>query len=181
MSKANMNQASVQDPKIVGPVAEQLLSHLEDEKASLGAMLNAVRDVHFALRDLDDEALRKSLVDEARELSASTKMQQRRRQLQNKLATILDVAPQDVTLKRLLAVTSGSVRESVETVWRSLTEMAREMDRLNRQNAAMISLSLSIARGVIERLTGVTAVSESYNAIGARSETHVGPLIQWGG
>jgi hypothetical protein len=78
-------------------------------------------------------------------------------------------------------MTSGSLRESVESIWRSLSAMAAEMDVLNRQNAAMIGQSLSIARGVVERLTGVSAVGESYNAAGGRAETYVGPLIQWGG
>jgi hypothetical protein len=181
MSTKLARQSPAQSVNIAGPVAEQLLSHLGDEKESLAAMLTAVRDVHVALRDLNDEALRKSLEAEARELSSSLTIQQRRRELQLNLAPILQIPPQEVTLRRLISATSGSVRESVELIWRSLTEMATEMDRLNRQNAAMIGLSMTIARGVIERLTGVTAVGESYNAIGGRAETHVGPLIQWGG
>jgi hypothetical protein len=180
MSNASMNLVPTQEVTIVGPVVEHLLSHLDDESAALAAMLNAVRDVHNALKCLDDETLRKSLESEAHQLSSSISLQQRRSQLQGELASVLNVAPQDVTLRRLIAMTSGSLRESIERLWRSLTAMAAEIERLNRQNSAMISQSLAIARGVVERLTGVSGVGESYNAVGARAETHVGPLIQWG-
>ena len=181
MSTDATNSMSVQEPMIVGPVAERLLTHLGDETATLAAMLAAVRGVHDALRQLDDEALGQSLEAESRELSSSLALQQRRHDLQDQLASMLDLVPEEVTLRRLIAATSGSLRDAIERGWRSLTEMGAEMERLNRQNAAMIGQSMAIARGVVERLTGVRAVGESYNADGARTETHVGPLIQWGG
>ena len=37
---------SVQQGRLAGPVAEQLLAHLHDEQTVLAAMLQAVRDVH---------------------------------------------------------------------------------------------------------------------------------------
>ena len=180
MSKSSTTTASNQDIKIAGPIAEQLLDHLRDENAALAAMLGAVRDVHQALMHLDDEALQRSLAAEARELSSSVAIQQRRQKLQTELAEVLHVAPQEITLRRLANLTTGSVRESLDGAWRSLTEMATEVDRLNRQNAAMIGQSLSIVRGVIERITGMAAVGESYDASGGRAESHVGPLVQWG-
>ncbi len=180
MSKESMTPSSAQEMKIVGPVAEQLLSHLGDESATLAAMLTAVREVHHALIHLDDGALQKSLEAEARELSSSLEIQKRRLQLQADLANVLNMPPQEVTLRRLVTMTSGSLCETIQRVWRSLAEMAAEVDRLNRQNAAMISQSLAIVRGVVERLTGAAAVGESYNAVGVRADTHVGPIIQWG-
>ena len=180
MAIQGMNQAPTQEIAIVGPVAEQLLSHLGDEKETLAAMLQAVRDVHHALINLDDAALQESLQAEARELSSSIAIQSRRLRLQNEFANILHIAPQEVTLNRLVSMTTGSLRESIEQIWQSLLEMAKEVDRLNRQNAALIGQSLAIIRGVVERLAGVSGVGESYNAVGARSGTHVGPLLQWG-
>lgn len=180
MTKLSMTASVKSQVEIAGPVAEQLLVHLGDESETLAAMLSAVREVHHALMNLDDESLQKSLEVEARELSASIAIQQRRLQLQTELAAVLHVAPQEVTLRRLITLTSGSVREAIDRVWRSLLEMAAEVDRLNRQNAAMIGQSLSIVRGVVERITGVAAPGESYNAGGVRTDTHVGPLIQWG-
>lgn len=181
MSEQLLDQAAVRDSKMVGVVEDQLLRHLQDEQTSLTSLLGAVRDVNQALKSLDDEALRISLEAEVRELSLNASMQQRRRRLRDELAIALQMNPVDVTLRHLVTMTSGSIRDSIEQIWRSLLEMSREMEWLNRQNAAMIGQSLSIARGVIERLTGVTAVSESYNSVGARTEAHVGPMIQWGG
>ena len=161
-------------------VADRLLQHLTEESDALAAMLTAVRDVHRALMELDDDALYRSLDAEARELSSSVEIQERRHALQDELAALLRIQRQEVTLRRLIQLTAGSVRSSIERLWRQLIEMAAEVDRLNRQNAAMIAQSLSIARGVLGRLTGVPSVTESYTSVGSRAETHTGPVIQWG-
>ncbi|WP_010583809.1 flagellar export chaperone FlgN [Schlesneria paludicola] len=180
MSQQTHDQKQTPSAQIMGTVADHLLSHLGDEQAALAAMLTAVRGVHQALRDLDDEALQKSLADEANGLASSLAVQQQRQLLQQELATVLHVDPRDVTLNRLASATSGTLHDSIEAIWRSLKEMASEVERLNRQNAAMIAQSLAIARGVVERLTGVAGVGESYGATGNRAESHVGPIIQWG-
>jgi hypothetical protein len=181
MSTTLMKPLTRPTARLPSPQAERLLAHLDDETSSLAAMLAAVRGVHQALRQLDDEGLGLALEAESRELASSTLMQQRRHRLQVELAPGLGLAAPDVTLRRLVTVTSGPMHDAIDHGWRLLAEMASEIERLNRQNAAMIGQSLAIARGVVERLTGVSAVGESYNAGGARVETHVGPLIQWGG
>ena len=181
MSTENARSQAPNDAMIAGPAVERLLSHLGEETASFAAMLDAVRGVHTALRQLDDELLGQCLEAEHRELTSVLALQERRQALQEQLAPQLQLAPREVTLRRLMQSTSGSLREAIERGWRSLSEMATELDRLNRQNAAMIKLSMSIAKGVIDRLTGMKTVGESYNAVGAKAETHVGPLIQWGG
>ncbi|MEK6257862.1 MAG: flagellar protein FlgN [Planctomycetota bacterium] len=167
--------------RIAGPVADHLLAHLHDEEASLVAMLQAVRDVHGALRHLNDDKLRQALEDEARVLKTAEGLQQRRSLLRSELSAVLGVSAEEVTLRRIVAATTGSLRETVEHCRQSLAEMAAEMNRLNRQNAAMIRQSLSITHGIIGRLTGTAAVGESYNADGGRDEAHVGSLVQWGG
>lgn len=180
MIEMDENQIPQTVVAIVGPVADQLLAHLETERLSLEAMLKAIRDVHAALRDLNDQALQSSLEAEARELACGVALQERRHRLQIELGAKLQIRPEEVTLRRLVTLATGSVRDSLERVWRSLSEMAAETERLNRQNAAMIGHSLSIARGVVEQITGAAGTGESYGAGGIRSETHVGPLIQWG-
>ena len=165
---------------IEGEMAEQLIAHLKAEQSTLAAMLNAVRQVHEALRKFDEEALEKSLEDEARQLACSIDLQKRRCQLQDSIADEFQLPSKDVTVRRLTSMTHGAVRDSIERIWNSLSQMAKEVEQLNHQNAAMINQSISIARGIVERLTGVSGVGESYNAGGARSESHVGPLIQWG-
>lgn len=180
MEDLHNDQVSDTVVAIVGPVADQLLAHLENERQSLEAMLSAIRNVHAALRDLNDEVLQSSLEAEARELAAGVALQERRRRLQGELGAKLRIPPQEITLRRLITLSSGSVRNSIERIWRSLSDMAAETDRLNKQNAVMIGQSLAVARGVVERITGASGTNESYGASGTRTETHVGPLIQWG-
>jgi flagellar FlgN protein len=167
--------------QISGPVADHLLAHLQDEEASLAAMLRAVRDVHSALRQLDDDALRQALDDEISVLKTAESLQQRRRQMRSELSDVLGVSAEEATLGLIVSATAGSLRETVTRCRQSLAEMASEMNRLNRQNAAMIRQSMSITQGIIGRLTGTAAVGESYNADGGREEAHVGSLVQWGG
>ena len=180
MAERNQALVSANRTTIEGPIAERVLDHLNHENDTLSAMLDAIRGVHVALRDLDDEALQISLEAESRELTTNVAIQERRRELQFELAPLLNVSPQDVTLRRLSAATSGNARDSIMSIWRSLSEMATEIDRLNRQNAAMIGQSLAIARNVLEQIAGVSGAGESYSATGTRAESHVGPLMQWG-
>ncbi len=183
MSKENSTSTSPNGhgARIAGPVADHLLAHLHDEEASLVAMLQAVRNVHGALRHLNDDKLRQSLDEEARVLQTADGLQQRRCQLRSELSAVLGVPAEEITLRRIISATTGSLRETVERCRQSLAEMAAEMNRLNRQNAAMIRQSLSITHGILGRLTGTAAVGESYNADGGREEAHVGSLVQWGG
>ncbi len=181
MSIQSTDSITGEVPTVADPFASRLLSHLGDETASFAAMLEAVRGINMALRKLDDEMLAHWLEAERRELVSILDVQQRRQELQEQLGPQLNLGPRDVTLRRLIQATSGSLREAVERGWRLLSEMSVELDRLNKQNAAMIRLSMSIAKGVVERITGMTSIGESYNAVGAKAETHVGPLIQWGG
>ena len=130
---------------------------------------------------MNDEEFRQSLDNESRAIQAAETLQQRRHQMRTELANVLGVSAAEATLRRVIAMTTGSLRETVERCRQSLAEMASELDRLNRQNAAMIRQSLSIAHGIVGRLTGTAAVGESYNADGVREEAHVGSLVQWGG
>jgi len=181
MTTENSNSPNSHEARIAGPVADHLLAHLHDEEASLSAMLQAVRDVHGALRHLNDDKLRQAIEEEARVLRAAEGLQPRRCQLRSDLSDVLGVPAEEITLCRILSATTGSLRETVERFRQSLAEMAAEMNRLNRQNAAMIRQSLSITKGIIGRLTGTAAVGESYNAGGGKEEAHMGSLVQWGG
>jgi hypothetical protein len=181
MISENSNSTGSSKVRIAGPVVDQLLAHLHDEEVSLSAMLQAVRDVHGALQHLNDDRLRQSLEQESQALQGAEDLRQRRCQLRSDLSTAIGVPAEEATLRRIISATSGTLRETVERFRQSLADMAAEMNRLNRQNAAMLRQSISITRGIISRMTGVAAAGESYNAGGARDEAHVGSLVQWGG
>lgn len=173
--------ATTEHPHIDGPVAEMLLLHLSDEESSLAALLQAVKNVHDALRRVEDDQLRGALEEESRAIASADKLQQRRSLLRVELAKAMGVAREEATLGRVVAVTSGTLRDGVARFRQSLAEMSAELERLNRQNGAMIRQSLSLARGIIGRLTGQRPIGDSYNAAGMRDEIHVGSLVQWGG
>ncbi len=168
-------------PHLDGPVAEQLLSHLSAEESSLAAMLHAVQNVHHALRYLNDDQLREALEEESLAIAVAGELQQQRWDLRVSLATALGVERDEATLGRVLTGATGALREGVARFRTSLAEMSAELERLNRQNGAMIRQSLSLTRGIIGRLTGQRAAGDTYNAEGNRDEVHVGSLVQWGG
>ena len=176
-----MPTSITETPRIDGVVSEHLLAHLTAEESSLAAMLGAVRSVHQALRHLDDDRLREALESEAQIIAAAGALQQQRGAVREELAAALGVAQQEATLGRVVAATTGALRDSVDRFRKSLAEMSVELEKLNRQNGAMIRQSLALARGIIGRLTGQRAVGDSYDAGGNREEAHVGPMVQWGG
>ena len=162
-------------------LAELLLSHLSAEESSLAAMLHAVQNVHNALRHLNDDQLREALEEESLAIAGASELQQQRWDLRVALAAALGVERDEATLGRVLTVATGALREGVARFRKSLAEMSTELERLNRQNGAMIRQSLSLTRGIIGRLTGQRTAGDTYNAEGNRDEVHVGSLVQWGG
>lgn len=166
--------------KISAPLAERVQQHLNDEEESLVSVLEAVRALHQSLRELDGEALSQALQCEAEALRDAEGLQQRRQQIRADAAGELGVKPQDLTLGLLAEQATGELQTSLVESRQKLASMSAEMDRLNRQNAAMIQQSLTLMRGIVNRLTR-TVAADSYNAGGVRDEPHVGSLVQWGG
>ena len=99
---------------IDGPVAELLLSHLSDEESSLAEMLHAVRNVHHALRHLDDDRLREALEEESHAIVGAGSLQQRRGALRVELASALGVVREEATLGRVVAATTGTLHDNVD-------------------------------------------------------------------
>ncbi len=168
-------------PAITDALAERVKQHLNDEERTLIAVLDAVRDLHQSLRQLDGEALAQALQSETTALRKAEILQPQRQRIRDDAARELGLAPQDFTLGVLVHNTTGSLHATVAESRQKLTEMSVEMDRLNRQNAAMIQQSLMLIRGIVGRLTRTAGSGESYNAGGIREEAHVGSLVEWGG
>jgi GTP1/Obg family GTP-binding protein len=167
--------------QISAGLAERVQEHLSDEERNLVSVLEAVRQLHQSLRDLDGEALAQALQHESTALRDAEAMQQQRQQIRNDAARELGLDPNQCTLGLLARTTSGRLQSSIVESRDKLTSLSAEMDRLNRQNAAMIQQSLMLMRGIVGRLTGTVASGESYNASGGRADAHVGSLVQWGG
>lgn len=168
-------------PAISNVLAERVTQHLNDEERNLVAVLDAVRDLHQSLRELDGEALAQALQSETIALRDAEILQPQRKQIRDEAARELGLTSQEFTLGVLVQKTTGSLRATVAESRQKLTEMSVELDRLNRQNAAMIQQSLMLIRGIVSRLTRTAGSGESYNAGGIREEAHVGSLVQWGG
>lgn len=166
--------------QITNELAERMQRHLTEEEQSLVTVLDAVRAVHDSLRNLDENALADALDSEAAALRKAEVLQARRQQIRAEAAGALGVPPQDVTLSVFAEKTTGPLQTTVVESRQKLAQMSSEMERLNRQNSAMLQQSLSLIRGIVGRLTG-TAPGETYGAGGTREDTHVGSLMQWGG
>lgn len=169
------------EPTISPAMAERVKVHLDDEERSLVAVLEAVRELHRSLRQLDGAALQQALHMELAALTEAKQLQERRQKLRFDAASELGLSPHEFTLGLLARKSGGELQNSVVASRQKLSEMAAEMDRLNRQNHAMADQSTSIIRGIVSHLTGTAGHGESYNAGGARDEAHVGSLVNWGG
>jgi hypothetical protein len=174
---ANLEQSDSIDDALAGRVSQ----HLVNEEQTLVAVLEAVRELHLSLRELDGDKLAKALEVETAALRDAEAQQGQRQQFRQEVARELGIAPQDFTLGKLVPRTTGKLQETIVGSRERLSAMSTEVDRLNRQNAAMIQQSLMLMRGIVSRLTRTAGASESYNAGGGRDEAHVGSLLQWGG
>ena len=170
-----------QEPAISPAMAERVKVHLDAEERSLIAVLEAVRELHRSLRQLDGAALQQALQYELAALMDAKQMQERRQKLRFDAANELGLSPHEFTLGMLAKKTSGELQQSVVASRQKLSEMAAEMDRLNRQNHAMADQSTAIIRGIVSHLTGTAGQGESYTAGGVRDEAHVGSLVNYGG
>ncbi len=170
-----------QEPAISPAMAERVKVHLDAEERSLIAVLEAVRELHRSLRQLDGAALQQALQYELAALMEAKQMQERRQKLRFDAANELGLSPHEFTLGMLAKKTSGELQQSVVASRQKLSEMAAEMDRLNRQNHAMADQSTAIIRGIVSHLTGTAGQGESYTAGGVRDEAHVGSLVNYGG
>lgn len=166
---------------ITKSLGERLQRHLCDEETALVTLLDAVRQLHQSLRDLDGEAVAIALQNEISALHEAEGLQVRRQTIRTEVAGELGITPQEFTLGLLVARTTGGLHTTIVESRQRLTEMSAEMERLNRQNSAMIQQSLQLIRDIEGRLTGTAASGESYGADGGREEAHVGSLVQWGG
>ncbi|MFO1042533.1 MAG: flagellar export chaperone FlgN [Planctomycetaceae bacterium] len=170
-----------QEPAISPAMAERVKVHLDAEERSLIAVLEAVRELHRSLRQLDGAALQQALQYELAALMEARQMQERRQKLRFDAANELGLSPHEFTLGMLAKKSSGELQQSVVASRQKLSEMAAEMDRLNRQNHAMADQSTAIIRGIVSHLTGTAGQGESYTAGGVRDEAHVGSLVNYGG
>jgi len=170
-----------QEPAISPAMAERVKVHLDAEERSLIAVLEAVRELHRSLRQLDGAALQQALQYELAALMEAKQMQERRQKLRFDAANELGLSPHEFTLGVLAKKTSGELQQSVAASRQKLSEMAAEMDRLNRQNHAMADQSTAIIRGIVSHLTGTAGQGESYTAGGVPDEAHVGSLVNYGG
>lgn len=173
--------ATVSDLQLSSAAEARLTEHLVDEEKTLGGMLEAVRALHDSLRHLDGEALTKALQGESAALKEAEELQTKRLRVRTDVAVELGVPLDEFTLSMLSRHTTGDLHSSIVASRQKLATIAAEMDKLNRQNAAMIYQSLTLMRGIVGRLTNAAGSGESYNAGGVREEAHIGSLMQWGG
>lgn len=167
--------------QISGDLADRLSQHLQDEESALVFVLDAVRNLHRSLLDLNGNELSASLDNEALALQRAQAVQRRRHQFRDEMSHALGLPADELTLTVLASHTSGPLRDLIVETRRRLSQMAAETNRLNRQNAAMIKQALVLVRGIVGKLTRTAGIGESYNAGGVREEAHVGSLLEWGG
>ncbi len=161
-------------------ISDRVLSHLREEEQTLAVLLLAVGEIRQALFTRDGERLTQALQAEADSYQIGEAMREKRVTFREEMATLLQIAPEEVTLSRIDRCVPDEARHEVSASRQRLQEMSDELLRLNRQNAAMIQQTLQLTERIVSQLTGGPHFT-SYNANGRNEPAHVSSVLHWGG
>jgi hypothetical protein len=154
-----------------------LLEHLDREAAALRETIDALRQMHQALRGSDLEALRRA---EARQEEVAARLERLRRDrhdLVGSLAEAADCAPDELTLRGLAAELSSPLRERLDESRRALSSLASQVAALNHANAALALHGLAFVRGFLNGLLG-EAPGGRYSRNGLEPEPRSGAILE---
>lgn len=154
------------------------LAHLQQEEALLAETLDSLRQVRAALREGALDALKAALDRQAHIAHASVELRERRAAMRREVSEVLGLAERDVTLASLADHLPRELALHVRACRDRLSEMAGEVDRLNRANAALVGQSLEFLERFLLEMTAGDNTGARYSGNGAACEPHMGSLIE---
>ena len=144
----------------------------------LGECLESLRQVRAALTQGNFASLNAALAQQGKTSRAADELRERRTKLRRKLASVLGVAPQTVTVQMLAVRLAGDTGERLTACRNRLRIMAAEVDRLNRANAALVSQSLDFLERFFVEITGGEHGGRSYDCSGTSRQSECGSIIE---
>lgn len=154
------------------------LKHLRREEEVLRDKRETLRSVRAALvggpADALD-ALRESQEEAAR---ATERLRVERDRFRWLAGELLQLPPETVTVRRVVDALPEDERGPVRAAWSRLLDLATEVEKLNRDNAAVIDYCLGFTRSCLLDITGGGRSAGRYGPGGAHLEAPCGSLLE---
>jgi hypothetical protein len=159
-------------------LALKCLAHLEKEEAMLDQAVQALRQVRTALVQGDAGQLSQALQQQQHTTQAADDLRAARGRLRQSVARVLGIAANEATLGALADRVSGEMRNRLLGYRVRLTQMARELEMMNRGNAALIQQSMHLLQRLLAQLTGNENATDRYAPSGQRELGGGGSMFQ---
>jgi hypothetical protein len=167
------------DPRVdVNTLSLTCLAHMEQEEAMLGATLDSLQQVRTALLGGDLSALEQALQSHASTARAADELRLRRGQLRSQLGAALGIEPRKVTLQEVAARLPLQDGQRLMRCRDRLKQMAAQVERLNRGNAALVQHSMEFLHQFLVSVTGGDAVGDRYHASGRVEKPACGSVFE---
>lgn len=170
--------SSSQGAKAAEGVALACLAHLEQEEAMLSATLEKLRAVRSALMHGDLSALTRTLAEQRHTALAATELYKARAQLRQRITGVAGAPEGRVTISRLSQCVTEPLATRLISQRKRLSDMAKEVDRLNRGNMSLVRQSLDLLERLLSSLTGTDENSDRYSPSGQREQRRYGSIFQ---
>lgn len=154
------------------------LAHFEQEEALLDASLDALRGVRRSLIQGDLSGLDEAMGKQQRVAQTAVDLSEARHRLRRRLADQLGVQVDQMTLRALAERCSGSLRDQLLQARQRLSDMATEIERLNRGNLALMRQSIALLQNLVECLSAEGPGTLRYTATGDIEHGSCGHLLQ---
>jgi flagellar biosynthesis/type III secretory pathway chaperone len=148
------------------------LAHIRREESAMDSLLESLREVRSALLKNDLNVLPAALAHQAEAAQACETVRLRRGELLQQTE-----AP---TLTQLGASLGEEADQSLRRLRQRIAQTSREVEQLNRANAAMVHQAIDLTRQVLAALTQ-TDGGDRYQASGQREPPVTTPLIEMDG
>ncbi len=159
-------------------LARACADHLAREEAHLLVALAALRHVRSALLAGDWGALPRLLAEHGRLAAGVEGLARDRAAFQEALAPLAGVPKGEVTVRAVARALPADLAAPLLAARDRLETLAREAERLARDNGALLGYSLDFFRRLFEALTGSGEDVGRYGPGGRRQGGGCGPLIQ---
>ena len=153
------------------------LAHFEKEEAMLAATLDAMRAIRSALIARDLQQLETAVSQQQQTAKTAGDLRASRDEIRQRVAESLGMATEHVSLRHVVKLASPRIADRLESCRRRLSEMANEIERMNRANAMLVRHSIDMLHGFLECLAGAATRSNRYDAGGRIEDGSGGTLF----
>ena len=157
-------------------LAVRCLGHLQQEDAMLQESWELVKETRRALLDRDQLQLQQLLERQEQMAQSADRLRTMRDQIREQVATALAIPSEQASIGLLASRLDGTLRTRMMEYRANLIDTARQVDLLNRANAALALQTVDLFRNVLMRLTGVDPETVCYERTGQFAISSAEPI-----